>query len=161
MSLTGKTDTELDGSLSSGNFWPEIGLKGFQEVVRPPAEYKMELIRETLMGAIAAVNRALAPVEKGASEGSTLVGLSGTRIGDVPILELHYRQAVYYHTRAELLAHYTVIARKEDAENQAKELPETREYWMVESRRHIQFILEMTGHATEGHTVSGNGVYLI
>lgn len=142
MSLTGKPALTSAAIIANDGFWPDLALSDLMSQYRIPSEYADETIKTGLTMAIIRTNEQLFAVKQGflALAYATLEDYTDAHpddINDTPVLLWHYQHAVFCLAKAMLLQQFNSLNRKPEAENAAKEAPETEAYWLNEAQRSL------------------------
>jgi len=127
MGFSGTTGTSSNITVKNDGWFPDLAVKDLQDIYRLPTEYADGLLVEGLQIAMAWANRQLKEwkakqVEDGAK---SLDEVKADKLGEVSILFLQYRRAVFSRAKAYLLKHFPTVNRRDNAENEAKESNET------------------------------------
>jgi hypothetical protein len=148
MALTGKPTPTTAVVIDNDGFWPDVELKPLLDDYRIPAsDYNDNVIRTGLTLSIIGINAKLANVK------SEIISLGynslvlyttafSSTIDNKEVLHQHYFHAVYCRAKAYLLMQFNSLNRKPNAENQAKESPETEQYWLDQSQNAIYLLTE-------------------
>ncbi|VVS91061.1 head completion/stabilization protein [Desulfoluna spongiiphila] len=151
MSFTAFADELPKGTMVENNaFWPDIDLAEFQEAYRLPGEYREALLADRLRLGMLWANKELAGfrarhVEAGRASLSEVPVDDGEMLGDLHPLVLQYVRAVCCHAKGLLLSDYATMLRKNDAQSDAKEAPETADRWFREA---LSALADMQGTMT-------------
>ncbi|MGJ0515166.1 MAG: head completion/stabilization protein [Methylomicrobium sp.] len=148
MSLTGKPALTTSAALANDGFWPDVALGDLLSKYRVPAEYADETIKTGVMLSMVRVNKKLAKVETAiiALGYVTLQAYCDANIQQIAgedVLILQYRHAVFCRAKAFLLRQFPTVNRRPVAENEAKEAPETEQYWLDQSQAAIASFFEL------------------
>nr|VFJ42958.1 MAG: Phage head completion protein (GPL) [Candidatus Kentron sp. FM]VFJ43638.1 MAG: Phage head completion protein (GPL) [Candidatus Kentron sp. FM]VFK05648.1 MAG: Phage head completion protein (GPL) [Candidatus Kentron sp. FM] len=172
MGFTGNQAIPLTGRITSSDFWPEISLADFQDVVRPPSEYSAALCRACVFSAVIWVNELLAGLtDEQDPPPATLAELSDsvtsgqairfTEDGadepgiEIRLLVFYYREAVYFRAKALLLRHFPTLNRREEAVNMAKESTDEMSFWLTEATARIRWIRLHAGVLSDSLAADG------
>lgn len=142
MSFSGRPTTLIDQPIVNDGFWPDLDVAEFQRGYRLPAEYLVELLVDGISLAMGEVNVDLA---RRKAEWQA-VGIDNVAKADPMILPerafmaLSYKRAVYCRAKAYLLGQFATVNRRDSAQNQAKEAPETREAFLAFSQQAVRLI---------------------
>ena len=142
MSFSGKPTTLVDRPIPNDGFWPDLGVAEFQTSYRLPAEYLVDLLVDGLTSAMGEVNRDLAK-RKAAWQAA---GITSVETADPLVLPERgfyaatYKRAVYCRAKAQLLQQFATVNRRAEAENLAKEAPETEELFLSYSQQAVRLI---------------------
>ena len=142
MSFGGRPTTLIDQPIANDGFWPDLGLSEFQQGYRLPAEYLVELLVDGIGFAMGEVNVDLAQRKAQWQR----AGIHNVAAADPMILEerafmaLSYKRAVYCRAKAYLLAQFATVNRRDSAENQAKEAPDTAAAFLTFSQQAVRLI---------------------
>jgi hypothetical protein len=148
MSLTGKPALTASAALENDGFWPDVAIGDLLHKYRIPAEYADDTIRLGLTMATVRVNEKLAKVKTAiiALGYATLQAHCDANVRQVAgedVLILQYRHAVFCRAKAFLLRQFPTVNRRPVAENEAKEAPETEQYWLDQSQAAIASFFEL------------------
>lgn len=150
MSFTGKSQAFMDTSLVNDGFFPDISLGELQQVYRVPAEYKQELVEHHTRLAMADCNEQLA-VKKAEWQllgHESLADVSNQELGGQRAKVDQYKRAVFCRAMGLMVLAFATLNRREQAENLAKESPDTFQDYMAESGRAIRRLLGVTENVT-------------
>lgn len=150
MSFSGKPElTDLD-PISNEPFWCELSIVDLMDNYRIPAEYDNGVIMQGLLMAAVRVNARLNPVKE------AILALAPTSnfedyvtehpndtVNNIDFAIHEYLNAVYCKAKARLLQNFNTLNRRKDAENDAKEAPETAQYWENEAQQSIFNLLNL------------------
>jgi len=163
MSFTGKPSLANNIIITNDSFWLDLDLGEFLKNYRIPAEYTTDTISYGVKVAVLAVNPELEPVKNimvhlgYANLEAYTVDYSELLDGEQTLV-MRYKKAVFSHAKAYLLEQFNSMNRRKDAENAAKEAPETAEFWLNQSQREIYFL---TKHFMDTKNINANhGVYV-
>lgn len=142
MSLTGKPQLTQSTTIGNDGFWPDLSLGEFMSHYRIPPEYADQTIRNGITLSMIHVNDILTPVETaindlGFIEFEAYLDAEPADIADEHPLAVHYRHAVCARAKAFLLQQFNSMNRRENAENAAKEAPDTEQWWLDQSESAI------------------------
>jgi len=142
---TGKKTLAATDDLGNDGFWPDLNAGTFAEQYRIPSEYKDPVFIDRLTLAIIDINAQLQAVK------ALLINdylslphycaVNVEQIAGVDVLIKKYEEAVFSKAKALLLKQFLTMERKAEAENLAKEAPETESYWLERSALAVQFFL--------------------
>lgn len=163
MNWTGRAEIDTLDPITNDGFYPDLEVGEFVGIYRIPSEVKAITIINALKLAIVEINVQLKPF-KALIATATLDDYCTAHpynIGDESVLIAKYKEAVFCYAKSQLFEQIKSFVRKQEAENLAKEAPETREYWLNRSIQAVQFLFnEMNIDKTP--TMSGNvAVYLV
>lgn len=167
MAFTGKPTGTTAIIISNDGFWPDLALLALIEDYRIPAsDYTDNVIRTGLVTAMIYVNDKLQAAKDAIIllEYATLADYTAahsSQIDDKELLAHHYEKAVYCHAKAFLLQQFNSLNRKPNAENQAKESPETEAYWLDQSQHAIYLLMKAVLPDTETPSQNGFAAVLI
>jgi len=142
MSFSGKPTTLVDRPIPNDGFWPDLGVAEFQAGYRLPAEYLVELLVDGLTTAMGEVNRDLAK-RKAAWQAA---GIEEVATADSLLLPERafyvamYKRAVYCRAKAQLLQQFATVNRRAEAENLAKESPDTAAQFLAFSQQAVRLL---------------------
>jgi hypothetical protein len=131
--FSGNTPVPATEVIKNTAFWPDISLHEFRELYRLPQGYAVELMINHLKLGIAWTNDQLSEWKKEQiADGHTSLDsvpedIQGEAIDEETPALLYYKRAVFCYAKADLLLQFATINRREAAQNEAKEAPETRE----------------------------------
>jgi hypothetical protein len=142
MSLTGKPALTTAAALANDGFWPNMAIGDLLNKYRIPSEYADDTIKLGLTMAMVRVNEKLEAVKSAivALGYATLQAYCTANVEQIAgedVLMLQYKHAVFCRAKAFLLRQFPSINRKPIAENEAKEAPETEQYWLDQSQAAI------------------------
>jgi hypothetical protein len=142
MSLTGKPALTTSAALANDGFWPDMSIGDLLIQYRIPSEYADETIKLGLTMAMVRVNEKLAKVKAalislGHATLQAYCDANVKQIAGEDVLILQYRHAVFCRAKAFLLRQFPTVNRRPVAENEAKEAPETEQYWLDQSQASI------------------------
>lgn len=146
MSFTGKPQTFLETIVENDGFYPNVSLGEFQRVYRVPAEYNAELIEHHMRLAIADCNDILAPQKTRWTRAgnATLAEAEPKLIGGRNLAEARYLRAVYCQAMGLLVRAFATLNRRDQAENLAKEGPDTEQDYFAQAYRVLRGFLGRT-----------------
>lgn len=160
MSLTGKPQLTASAALANDGFWPDVAIGGLLNQYRIPAEYADDTIKLGLTMAMVRVNEKLAKVKIAiiALGYATLQAYCDANVKQIAgddVWILQYRHAAFCRAKAFLLRQFPTINRRPIAENEAKDAPETEQYWLDQSQAAIasffaEFLPDETVSAQDG-----------
>lgn len=156
---------EIDGlePISNDGFFPDLQVGEFVALYRIPSEYKAMVITDGLELGIIEINTQLQSFRSAITQ-LTLVDYclaNVETIGNEPVLIKKYKEAVFCYAKAQLLQQFKTMNRKPEAENLAKEAPETEQYWLERSTMAAQFMFNKLG-LSQRPTITGTvGVFLL
>lgn len=138
--FTGKTDTELARTISGDGFYPALSFGDFQRTYRVPAEYHANLVENELTLAAAEIASQL-NTQRIAWEllGYTTLGAVAT--AEDRDVNTWYFRAVYAQAKAKLMRQFATMSKRAVANNAAKELPETENYYLAQSNVAVRRVL--------------------
>lgn len=145
MSLTGKPSLTTAAPVANDGFWPDLSLSDLMNKYRIPSEYADDTISWGMSLALVRVNEQLERAKQAVLimpfETLNAYLNSQTILYCEPALKVHYEHAVYSYAKAFLLQQFSTMNRRKEAENEAKESPETEQYWLDESKKSVASIL--------------------
>jgi hypothetical protein len=164
MSLTGKPALTTNAALANDGFWPDMSIGGLLNQYRIPSEYADETIRLGLTMAMVRVNEKLAKIKAAivALGHATLQAYCDANVKQVAgedELILQYRHAVFCRAKAFLLRQFPTVNRRPIAENEAKDAPETEQYWLDQSQAAIASFFEL--FLPDEPVAAQDGVYAV
>ncbi|MCU9047994.1 head completion/stabilization protein [Pseudomonas aeruginosa] len=142
MSFSGKPTTLVERAIDNDGFWPDLGVSEFQTGYRLPAEYLVDLLADGITTAMAEVNRDLA-ARKLAWQAAGIASMATADPLTLPEPHFYvasYKRAVYCRAKAYLLQQFATVNRRAEAENLAKEAPETHEAFLAFSQQAVRLI---------------------
>ncbi|HCT8190972.1 TPA: head completion/stabilization protein [Morganella morganii] len=128
MDFTSDKTTDIpDETLSSGDFFPDISLRHYQQSVLTDGKVTTERLRHALVNAITEVNRELAGWKQSqiAAGFTSLEAVPADHINNDSELVLLYRRAVYSGAKATLTERYRDTDTTDSGEKKAAALSET------------------------------------
>lgn len=132
---TGKTVTTV---LPGDGWWPDLALSEFLTLYRLPAEYAEELLADHLNIARLWAIKLLMPWR---AENEPQAGGQSLEqfffFGIQGAAALLFKRAVYCRAKALLLQQFATVERREAAKNDAKDGPETAEYFLAQAQDSI------------------------
>jgi hypothetical protein len=148
MSLTGKPALTTSAALPNDGFWPGVAIGDLLNKYRIPAEYADETIKLGLTMAMVRVNEKLAKVKAaiitlGYATLQAHCDANVRQIVGEDVMILQYRHAVFCRAKAFLLRQFPTVNRRPVAENEAKEAPETEQYWLDQSQAAIASFFDL------------------
>lgn len=142
MSLSGKPSLTTPAPFNNDGFWFDLDTGEFLSQYRVPGEYADDTIQWGLTLALVNVNLDLEPVkfaiiDLGYVTADAYVLANPVDMGDTDQLIVQYKHAVYANAKAWLLQQFNSMNRKPNAENAAKEAPDTEQWWLDQSAKAI------------------------
>jgi hypothetical protein len=128
MSFSGQVTTNSTTIVSNDGWWPDLGVADFQARYRLPQDYAEEVLVDGLQLAMAWANRQLSTwraTDTAAVAAANLDAVDAPQLGDESVLLIHYRRAVFSHAKAYAMRQFPTIDRRDTANNEAKEGPDT------------------------------------
>lgn len=143
MSFTGKPSLTGGATVANDGFWPDLTVGDLLNDYRIPPEYADNVILMGLVLAMVRVNEQLDKVKaqlelSGYADLAAYTSANPDDINGQPVLSIEYKNAVFCRAKAGLLQQFNSLNRKENAENAAKEAPETERYWLDRSQKSIK-----------------------
>ncbi|EKQ1115632.1 head completion/stabilization protein [Morganella morganii] len=122
-----KTTDIADETLSSGDFFPDISLRHYQQSMLTDGKVTTERLRHALVNAITEVNRELAGWKRSqtAAGFASLEAVPSGHINNDSELMLLYRRSVYSGAKATLTERYRDTDTTDSGEKKAAALSET------------------------------------
>ncbi|MGE2433696.1 head completion/stabilization protein [Morganella morganii] len=122
-----KTTDIADETLSSGDFFPDISLRHYQQSVLTDGKITTERLRHALVNAMIEVNRELSVWKRSqiAAGFTSLEAVPSDHINNDSELILLYRRAVYSGAKATLTERYRDTDTTDSGEKKAAALSET------------------------------------
>jgi Phage head completion protein (GPL) len=145
---TGKPELTTMVDVENNGFFPDLAMADLVKTYRIPSEYDNDVIKNGLMLAMIEVNRQLAIATAVLADYQDLQSYCDAnpeQIAGQDVLIIKYQEAVFCNAKAFLLQQFKTMNRKPEAENMAKEAPETEQYWIARSYAAINFILQRLG----------------
>lgn len=135
-----KTTDVPDETLSSGDFFPDISLRHYQQSMLTDGKVTTERLRHALVNAITEVNRELAGWKRSqtAAGFASLAVVPADHINNDSELILLYRRAVYSEAKANLTERYRDTDTTGSGEKKAAALGET----VDDLRRDVQWAIQ-------------------
>lgn len=143
--FSGKPIGTTSAIADNDGFWPDLHVGDLLDLYRIQAsEYKDNAINWGLLLAMSRVNDQLSSVKAAIqsdishyADFAAYATDNGAKVGDSNDLMLDYQHAVFSLAKAFLLKQFKTTERKPQAENLAKESPETELEWIAESNTAI------------------------
>jgi len=166
MGFTGKPQLTTAAPLENNGFWPDLQVGELMTKYRIPAEYADDTIMWGLTLAVVNVNDVLKPVKaKLEADGyPSLADYNSAQpepVNSIQVTDIHYQHAVYSYAKAFLLKQFNSMNRRQDAENAAKEAPETETDWLNESRAAISKLFAKFLSDDDKPSIDGFHVWLM
>lgn len=187
MSFTGKPHITTELLITNDGFFPDLQLKEFLDSYRIPDEYADNTVAYGVKSALLEINYRLLPVKNALINANydmfaaaySLAFLTGAAMWDssesfwdienYPELNqasidneaqllFVYKKAVFSYAKAFLLQQFNSMNRKKEAENAAKEAPETYQFWANESQKAVYFLIKK--FAPDENVTANHGVYV-
>ena len=155
MSLTGKPSLTTAAPVANDGFWPDLKLSDLMDRYRIPSEYADSTISWGLSLALVRVNEDLERAKQAVLSMSFGTFTEYLESSKTAALKVHYEHAVYSYAKAFLLQQFSTMNRRKDAENMAKEAPETEQYWLDESKKSVAAMLRHF-FPNESHSTKAN-----
>jgi hypothetical protein len=154
----------IDQDLENDGFWPAVPVANFVNGYRVSLDYREELIRQVLIAAMLASNKALRP----AAEAAKAAGAADlatycednpdATIGGDPLAQVLYLQAVYAHAKGATIKPLTNLQRRTTGEETAANAADAHEaHWQDAHQAAISGLLDIF-IPTQIHGTS-HGVY--
>ncbi|MEY0268889.1 head completion/stabilization protein [Morganella morganii] len=128
MDFTSDKTTDIpDETLNSGDFFPDISLRHYQQSMLTDGKVTTERLRHALVNAMIEVNRELADWKRSQMTAgfASMAVIPADHIGNESELVLLYRRAVYSHAKANLTERYRDTDTTGSGEKKAVALGET------------------------------------
>ena len=155
-SYTGKPELTTAADITNDGWWPTLAMADLMAAYRIPSELDNILIKDRLVLAIIEVNERLSTVKLALMPVHSSLAAYNTAhpdmIDGVDITVTKYKEAVFSHAKALILPQVKSMIRKAEAENLAKEAPETEQYWMTRSSLAVQWFFNKFLHDAETDT---------
>ena len=166
MSLTGKPSLTTSSFFTNDGFWPDLNLGELMDRYRIPAEYADDTIQWGLTLAVVNVNLELeavkfALIDLGYTTAEAYINAHPKPLNDSDAFLIQYTMAVFSYAKAYLLQQFNSMNRRANAENAAKEAPETERYWLDQSAKAIAQLFARVVPAEQKSSVAGAHVRLI
>ena len=146
---TGKPELTTAEAITNDGFWSDLAMADLMAQYRIPSEYADEVIKDGLILAMIEINRQLRAVKAvlllDFADIDAYTTAHSEQIGGVEVFVKKYQEAVFSYAKALLLQQFKTMNRKPEAENQAKESPETETYWLNKSGAAVAFLFEKLG----------------
>lgn len=144
MGFGGREESELEGEISSNDFYPTIQLSEFQTVMRIDNSFRDEAIKHRVTEAVIHVNHSLSDeiIDWQAAGFQKLADvLPLDTVNDEAVLVFKYKHAVFSYAKASLMKDFGTMNRRDEGENMAKESEETEEHYLAECESAINFMV--------------------
>lgn len=141
MDFTSDKTTDIpDETLNSGDFFPDISLRHYQQSVLTDGKVTTERLRHALVNAMIEVNRELSAWKQSqiAAGFTSLEAVPADHINNDSELMLLYRRAVYSEAKANLTERYRDTDTTDSGEKKAAALGETTD----DLRRDVQWAIQ-------------------
>lgn len=141
MDFTSDKTTDIpDETLNSGDFFPDISLRHYQQSVLTDGKVTTERLRHALVNAMIEVNRELSEWKRSqiAAGFTSLEAVPADHINNDSELMLLYRRAVYSEAKANLTERYRDTDTTDSGEKKAAALGETTD----DLRRDVQWAIQ-------------------
>jgi len=133
MSLTGRSNNEVNAQISGGDYWPALQLADFIKQFRLPVEHKIELVTNELHMAALAVQAQLKPLEQ------------TVPVESESVEHVLYQHGVFTLARAHIGKHFLALGSKETNDVQADVDDNSYGYWMGQSEECVVRLLRRAG----------------
>ncbi|POZ49897.1 head completion/stabilization protein [Methylovulum psychrotolerans] len=134
MSFSGKPANTTAQAVTNDGFWPDLTVGDLVDDYRIPTEYADAVVLMGLKAAMVFCNKELAAAKLAIIGDYDTLALycaaNSSQIDGDEVLHFYYVHAVCCYAKAFLLQQFNSLNRKPNAENAAKEAPQTEEYWM-------------------------------
>lgn len=144
MSFSGKPELATAEPISNDGFWGDLLMSELMDWYRIPGEYETGVIMQGMIMAAVRVNDRLNPVKTainllaiGNTFAEYIAAHPNYSVNGIDWAIHEYKNAVYCKAKAMLLHQFNTLNRRKDAENAAKEAPETEEYWANQSQQSV------------------------
>ncbi|EPG6560004.1 head completion/stabilization protein [Morganella morganii] len=141
MDFTSDKTTDIpDETLSSGDFFPDISLRHYQQSVLTDGKVTTERLRHALVNAMIEINRELSGWKQSqiAAGFMSMAAIPADHISNESELVLLYRRAVYSGAKADLIERYRDTDTTDSGEKKAAALGET----VDDLRRDVQWAIQ-------------------
>lgn len=135
-------------TLANDGFFPDVVVDDFLAVERITDEYRDEVIHHALLLGMKSANSDLATRACAAMKAGwvTLTDIPSCELGNIHLLGLLYKDAVYAWAKCHLMREYATMNRKKEAENVGKESHERCPELLA---RYREAIGELLGQGSE------------
>ena len=146
MSLDGKPELTTAEPIANDGFWLALSMADLMSKYRLPSETPNPVIQMALTMAMVKVNDKLSDVKQavldmGSATFQAYISENSISMADSELFQIHYEHAVYSHAKAYMVPIFKTMIRREDAENEAKEGPQTEQDWLDESQGSIAYLM--------------------
>lgn len=141
MDFTSDKITDIpDETLSSGDFFPDISLRHYQQSMLTDGKVTTERLRHALVNAMIEINRELSGWKQSQTAAGfmSMAAIPADHIGNESELVLLYRWAVYSGTKADLTERYRDTDTTDSGEKKAAALGGT----VDDLRRDVQWAIQ-------------------
>lgn len=141
MDFTSDKTTDIpDETLSSGDFFPDISLRHYQQSMLTDGKVTTERLRHALVNAMLEINRELSGWKQSQTAAGfmSMAAIPADHIGNESELVLLYRRAVYSGAKADLTERYRDTDTTDSGEKKAAALGET----VDDLRRNVQWAIQ-------------------
>ncbi len=135
MPLSGRPTNTTDRKITNDGFWPGLTVGDLTDKYRASTEYADPIVVEGLKYAITEANKDLFAAKfvmkaEGYDTLAAYAAAHSSQVDGEEVLHFYYVRAVCCCAKAFLLQNAQTLNRKPEAENAAKESPETQDYWL-------------------------------
>jgi len=154
---TGKPELTTAALIENDGFFPDLSIASLVAIYRVPSELDNPVILDRLMMAMIEVNARLEQVKQhllvlGYADLDAYTTVYSEAIGGIEIVFSQYQRAVFSYAKALVLQQVKTMNRKAEAENLAKESPETEAYWLKQSSQSVQWFFNKFLHNVDTNT---------
>lgn len=151
MPLVETIEEDITGSIDNDGFFPSFNLETFNENYKVPDYAEAPFIRQQVLNAILKVNRQLCAIKTEALAAgiNTLAEVEADTIEQTSVKVIDYVEAVSLRAKFLIFNELKTIARKDSAENMAKDKGEAVEYLVVHSNEAVRRIKGLTRQGYE------------
>jgi hypothetical protein len=146
MAFTGKPELTNAAKIANDGFWQDMDMARLMSAYRIPSELDNDVISDRLILAMIEINDQLLTVKEmlllSYADFDTYLSQNSQEIAGKELLAIKYEEAVFSYAKALLLQQVKTIIRKPQAENAAKEAPETADYWLERSTQAVRFLVK-------------------
>lgn len=142
MPLVETIEEDITGSIDNDGFFPSFSLETFNENYKVPDYAEAPFIRQQVLNAILKVNRQLCKIKTEALAAgiNTLAEVEADSIEQTSVKVIDYIEAVSLRAKFLVFNELKTVARKDSAENMAKDKGEAVEYLVVHSNEAVRRI---------------------
>ena len=141
MSLTGRSDTELNASIEGGDYWPTLQLADFIHQFRLPVEHKAQILTNEINVASLVIQEQLALFRQAVPVFADLT----TPVYSMAAVLTLYQRAVFALARARLGKHFLSLGSKASNDVQADLDDNSYDYWLGQSEQAVEQLIKAVG----------------